>query len=96
MTPEGKVVQYIIKKARKLGGVTRKVSYEGINGAPDRLVLLQGISFFIEAKGGPNGKLSSAQEREIGLLMRSGLLCFVCYTTTDVDNAFNEALERKR
>ena len=50
MTPEGKIVQYIIKKSKEAGGTTRKLSYEGRIGAPDRLVLLPGIAFFIEAK----------------------------------------------
>lgn len=52
MTPEGRIVQYIIKKAKEAGGTTRKIAYEGRAGAPDRLVLLPGCAFFIEAKRG--------------------------------------------
>ena len=91
MTPEGKIVQYIIKKAKEAGGTTRKIAYEGRAGAPDLLVLLPGCAFFIEAKREKGGRLSPAQEREIAILRRSGLLAFVCASPAAVDAAFEEA-----
>lgn len=58
MTPEGKVVAAIKREAKALGGDTRKVEWSGRRGAPDLLVLLPGMHFFIEAKA-PGGEASS-------------------------------------
>lgn len=51
MTPEGKVQAYAMVEFKRLGGLVRKIRYEGRNGCPDLLVLLPGgVVLFIEVK----------------------------------------------
>ena len=52
MTPEGKLVAYIRRRVRELGGLCRKCSWEGHAGAPDLLILLRGRRFrFVDHRG---------------------------------------------
>ena len=48
MTPEGKLVAYLCKRAKAEGFRVRKLSYEGRHGAPDRLILAPGAAVFVE------------------------------------------------
>lgn len=56
------------------GGVVRKLRWDGINGAPDRLVLAQGPRMaFVELKRPDGtGRVSKLQAREIRILRRMG------------------------
>jgi hypothetical protein len=49
MTPEGKIQAHLRKLVKAEGGLTRKVRWEGRNGAPDLLVLLNGTTW-VEVK----------------------------------------------
>ena len=42
MTPEGKIQKYAKERFEAIGGLVRKLSYEGRSGAPDLLVILPG------------------------------------------------------
>ena len=76
MTPEGKIVEYLKRRTKSLGGSTRKVAWVGHTGAPDQLVLLPGIAAFVECKA-PGKKPTKVQEREIAKLRASGFNVFV-------------------
>lgn len=84
MTPEGKVVEYLKRRAKALGGSTRKVSWVGHTGAPDQLVLLPGIAAFVECKA-PGKKPTKVQEREIAKLKEAGLEVYVVDSELSVD-----------
>lgn len=84
MTPEGKVVAHLERFVRRLGGATRKLSYEGRAGAPDRLVLLPGCHFCIEAKR-PGAVPPPHQLREHERLRASGLHVYVCDSPAAVE-----------
>lgn len=86
MTPEGKIVEYLKRRTKSLGGSTRKVAWVGHTGAPDQLVLLPGIAAFIECKA-PGKKPTKVQEREINKLKASGLEVFVVDSEQSVDMA---------
>ena len=62
---ERDVEAYLVKRAKALGGVVRKVKWLGRTGAPDRLVLLPGNSraLWVELKR-PGGKADMHQLRE--------------------------------
>ena len=49
-TPEGEVVQALIRECNKRGWEQRKITYEGRVGAPDRMVLAPSTLFFVECK----------------------------------------------
>lgn len=84
MTPEGKVVEYLKRRAKEQGGTTRKVAWVGHTGAPDQLVLLPGIAAFVECKA-PGKKPTKVQEREITRLKSSGLEVYVVDSELSVD-----------
>lgn len=86
MTPEGCVVAHLEEFVRRFGGATRKLSYEARVGAPDRLVLLPGVHFCIEAKR-PGAKPPAHQIREHERLRASGLHVYVCDTPESVEAA---------
>lgn len=51
MTPEGRIQAYAMAEFKKLGGLVRKIRYEGRNGCPDLLVILPGgLVVFVEVK----------------------------------------------
>jgi hypothetical protein len=51
MTPEGRIQAYAMVEFKKLGGLVRKIRYEGRNGCPDLLVILPGgLVVFVEVK----------------------------------------------
>lgn len=51
MTPEGKVQAYAMRKFKAIGGLVRKLKYEGRTGAPDLLIILpSNVVVFIEVK----------------------------------------------
>ena len=84
MTPEGKIVEYLKRRTKVLGGTTRKVAWVGHTGAPDQLVLLPGIAAFVECKA-PGKKPTKVQEREIARLKSSGLEVYVVDSELSVD-----------
>lgn len=84
MTPEGKIVEYLKRRAKVLGGTTRKVAWVGHTGAPDQLVLLPGIAAFVECKA-PGKKPTKVQEREIARLKSSGLEVYVVDSELSID-----------
>ncbi len=49
---ESEIERYLVRRVKELGGVIRKVSWIGVRGAPDRLVMLPsgGHNFWIELK----------------------------------------------
>lgn len=63
MTRESEIENYLVERVRDLGGETRKVRWIGRNGAPDRLVMLPGTSFWVELKA-PGEKVKPHQARE--------------------------------
>ena len=60
---ENKVERYLDSEVTKLGGLTRKWVSPGRDGVPDRIVILDGVVWFVEVKT-TDGVTSGAQERE--------------------------------
>lgn len=86
MTPEGKVQKYAKEQFEALGGLVRKLSYEGRSGAPDLLVLLPGgVVWFVEVKKAENIKPDPHQEREHARMRKRGAKVFVVGSKNAVD-----------
>lgn len=78
---ESDIERLLCKEVEKLGG--RCVKW-GVNGEPDRIVLLPGgLTVFVETKRA-DGKLSRLQDEKIRRLKRLGYLVFVPYTKEGV------------
>lgn len=81
---ENKVERYLDSEIMKLGGITRKWVSPGVNGVPDRIVIVNGNVWFVEVKTS-DGQLSSWQEREIERLKDHGVDARVVYGQEGVD-----------
>lgn len=89
MTLESSIEDYLIARIKTLGGTTKKVTYKGCRGAPDRLVILPGGRIvFVELKRPKGGRLSEGQRVEIRLLSGLGAEVHVLRTREEVDDVF--------
>lgn len=71
MTPEGKIVGYLCKRVRELGGITRKCEWSNRVGAPDQFVMLWGKHFWVECKA-PGKTPTTMQVREHKRMREAG------------------------
>ena len=91
MTPEGKIQRYTQKSFKAIGGLVRKVSYEGRIECADLLVVLPGgIVLFIEVKRSSSTAADAHQVREHDRLKRRGANVFVVGSVADVDRVVAE------
>jgi hypothetical protein len=86
---ETRVEDYLLREVYARGGETRKVTWIGHRGAPDRLVLLPpwGLTprvFLVELKA-PTGALAGHQEREIKKLRWYRLPVEICWSKEQID-----------
>lgn len=87
MTPEGKNKAYLLKTVKALGGICRKVRWEGRIGAPDWLVMLDGRSIWIELKA-PHCQPRASQCLEFALMQQhGGITVHVCDCPRAIDKA---------
>lgn len=68
---ESTIENYLVERVKAMGGEVRKVRWIGRNGAPDRLVMLNGKAIFIELKA-PGEKAKPHQVREHERMRRMG------------------------
>jgi len=81
---ENKVERYLDKQVKLLGGLTRKWVSPGRDGVPDRIVILDGVVWFVEVKT-IDGVTSEAQKREHKRLIDSGANVTTVKGNTGVD-----------
>lgn len=82
---ERDVEEYLIERVAKLGGETRKLKYQGRDGAPDRLILLPGRHIFIELKRPQGGVTKKIQSDERALLVWGGAEAYIVNNKAAVD-----------
>lgn len=93
MTPEGKVVAFLVRRCKELGLHQRKLAYEGRRGAPDRLIVGFECFAMIEVKA-PGQKPRREQVREIEVLRNGGIPVYVCDCTESVEGILEDLRER--
>lgn len=86
---EAKIESYLVEQVKKLGGVARKVIYQGAAGSPDRWCLLPGGRLVLIECKAANGRLSPIQKREIKTLKRLGFEVHVAYSKEQIDEALS-------
>ena len=95
---ESEIVAYLKKRVTELGGIYRKVAWEGRSDAPDYLVMMNENFVFVEVKS-PTGKPRPSQLREFAAMEAyAGETVVVVRTPDEVDTLmcgfrYYEALE---
>jgi hypothetical protein len=83
---ERDIAAYLTKRVTEIGGIYRKVSWEGRSDAPDYLVMVGGAHFFIETKA-PGEKPRPSQIREFTKMFDyGGITTRVVSTFWEVDD----------
>lgn len=89
---ENKVERYLDDQIKKLGGITRKWVSPGMDGVPDRIVIINGHVIFVEVKT-QDGSLSPAQMREHNRLTKCGADVRTVYGEPHVDTLIEHIKE---
>lgn len=85
---ESQVEAHLVKRVKALGGEVRKVKWIGRRGAPDRVVMLPDVLFWVELKR-PGKDAEAHQAREHGRMRRVGQVVYVADTIEAVDAVMN-------
>lgn len=91
MQAEKAVEQYLVRRVKAHGGMCIKLT--GVNGVPDRLVIMRNNVAFIELKA-PNGRISAIQEVMHKRLKKLGFGVHVLWNFEQVDN-FMESMREE-
>lgn len=89
---ESKLEHYLDARVKSLGGFTRKVTYQGRTGAPDRWCFLPGGIFFMVELKAPGKKPRSHQVAEIATLHKIGQRVYLA----DSKETINEILKNEQ
>lgn len=90
---ESEIEAYLVRRVEEVGGITRKVSWIGRRGAPDRIVFLpNGVAVWIELKA-PGKKPDPHQAREHWRLSQLGQRVLVLDSKTQIDEFVKEATQ---
>jgi len=84
------IEQKLVKAVKELGGIAPKFVSPGIDGVPDRIVLLpMGRVAFVELKA-PGKKMRPLQVRRKGQLEALGFLVYCIDGIEQIDGVLNE------
>lgn len=85
-TPEGEVQKYAVERFKALGGLGRKIRYEGRNGCPDYLFILPGGRvIFVEFKARDGKAADPHQAREHARYAKRGVDVYIIGSKRAVD-----------
>ena len=89
---EKQIEQKLVKRVKALGGLALKLNPLGMDGIPDRLILLpKGIAFFVETKA-PGKKPRALQVNRMKQLERLGFACFVLDDDKQIDEVIKNGI----
>lgn len=86
---EGNVERYLREEIKRRGGICYKLPPSGINGVPDRVIIYNGRTLFIETKA-PNGHLRKNQQLRINEIRNCGGFAEVCYTRKQINDLLHD------
>lgn len=84
MELEKDIEKYLVKNIKTLGGLCLKFTSPGTRGVPDRIVLYQGRTFFVELKA-PNKKPRPDQIKIHSVFGKQGFPVYVIDTKEGVN-----------
>lgn len=89
--PEGIIEDYLIKKAEEHHFLCFKFVSPGRRGVPDRILIGQGHTIFVELKS-ETGNLRKQQEYRIKEMQEHGAVVYVLNTKEKIDQFFQSFL----
>lgn len=95
MITEKDIEQYLVKQATDIGALVRKAQWVGHNHCPDRLIMTNAISVWVEVKA-PGKEPRAGQEREHQRMRRVGQKVVTIDTKEGVDQFIKELREVNR
>lgn len=90
---ENVIENHLIKRVKELGGLCWKFNSASLPGVPDRVVIISGITAFIEVKR-PGERPKRHQRVAIATLRRHGVVADYVDTKKDVDAVLVKIMER--
>lgn len=89
MTPEGRVEKHLFKQCKKLDFVCLKFTSPANSGVPDRVVIGNGLTVFLELKA-PGETLRTLQHEVVAQMISHGAIVRVANTKALVDELLAE------
>lgn len=86
---ESVIEDYLIRRVRQLGGWTSKWVSPACSGLPDRIVILNGHTVFVETKA-PGKKARELQKMTFDDIRECGGHVYVAATQAEVDEVLSE------
>jgi hypothetical protein len=87
---EIEVEDYLIEQAKAIGGEVRKLRWIGRNGAPDRVIMFEGKTIWVELKRPGTKRANPHQIREHERMRRAGQTVVVIDSFEGVDKLIVE------
>lgn len=91
---EKTVEEKLVEEVKKLGGLCYKFTSPGNIGVPDRIVVLNGKTVFVELKKPEGGRFSKMQEYQIRRIHENGGIVVRIKNYEEVDK-FIEVIQQK-
>lgn len=95
MKPEGEIESYMVNQSEKKGILCYKFVSPGHRGVPDRILIGNGQTVFVELKA-PGETPRELQEYVMKQMRKAGADVEVADTKEDVDRILNRILEKKK
>lgn len=89
-TLENAVENYLTKEVERRGGITYKFESPGQKGVPDRIVILNGRTAFVETKRPKGGRFSKLQKWQIDRMRKAGAEVYTAKNKEEVDAIMEE------
>lgn len=93
MQIENDIENYLIKKVELLGGLCMKFVSPGRRGVPDRIILIDGKTFFVELKR-PGGVLRKDQIKMKEKFEKQSISVYVVDTKRKADVLLNNIIQQ--
>lgn len=88
---ENKVEKYLVEQAKKHKFFCCKFVSPATDGVPDRILIGNGHTIFIETKSS-NGELSEIQKEIIALMRSQGAVVYVAFSRQQINDIINSLL----
>lgn len=90
MDKETDVEQYLTDEVKKRGGLSYKFTSPGQIGVPDRIIILNGKTAFVELKRPKGGRFSKLQKWQIEQMRQAGALVYTAKNKEEVNRIMEE------